>query len=614
MENWNDSHGHSSPALANHPLNGGAISTAQLDTSLSEQSRRRNSCTKKPALGVDPKPRKASQSTNIPSHANSVEEAANVVEMAEERRDDEKRPSTPSESSEVNSHVDGYSWNDIGSYTKLKDLESRKQLFKTYVKHEAQYAKLLEDRLQYLEQWVKERQDSKDDSEALSEPGDLRREKAKYSWSAEDFSDDIADPSWSMEQLLEYYKPETIPKINRGFRDEMRLFQGSKFAIDVPLEDPEAGNESHAWPEYTRPQDRRSLKLSRSTAGVKRSLPTPGSQKISKVRINSNPVRQGLLRLHSLHLTDPIIISPFKTLLCNEDDIRKHLKYLETMAKSSPEKPNDLSTGGSQTYSSGLGEYINGHKKSGPADEEESNGSTAEASNPYFEHMKEIAKARVTLPHWRCLIELLDKDLNYLLQLRQEIDSGTLREISFDYCWHLFSPGSLIISNELGLGHLQALRVLQVTGGRRLINAQMKEGEWGDFSTPTTYTRDWLNPHTTQSEFSPLILNAYHLDFDGRHYGPVQVDFKIDAYTGAKPVTKLTVYPAQFLGKIPGLSLRNFDGTDSEVLANLKKRGQRFCDLCPVDGEVCHKRYQGMSLDNVPDMVSSMMIPCTSSL
>lgn len=543
-------------------------------------------------------------SQNVPMS----EETANEDDATRTKHAENAERLVPCELSDIDSLIDGDSWNEMSTFAKSKDVETNRQRTKSHAKEEARYTKFIEDRLQYLEQWIKDRQDSsKDENELFSEPGDQTRENTKYAWSAEDFSDDHANPSWTMEQLVDYYEPDVHPKVNRAFRDDLRLFHGSKFAIDVPMEDPDAGNETHVWPAYTK---RRDLKKSSMHSKAKRSLPNVGSHRLGKVRINSNPIRRALLQLPKVHLTDPIIIAPFKTLLCNEDKIRAHLHDLERLANFNPDFAFE-SNHGSQACSVDLKERDSGLELEGYTSrlsqiDEELNSPTTEI-NPHFEIMKDIAKARVTLPHWRCLIELLDRDFKYLSDLRQEIKQGSLQNVVFEDTWHLFSPGDLIITNETG--HLQALRVLSVTGGRRLIDARVKEGDWGEAKGPTMYTEDWLNPHESTDHFSPLVVNCYHLDFNGHHFGPVQVDQKIEPYTGTKPVTKLPIYPAQFLERIPRSELSPSTGPNagisgSKMLNELQKRGQRFCKLCPDVDQVCHMQYQGMTLDEVPDLVS----------
>lgn len=580
------------------PLSDDTAVTSPIDRILSRESQRNGSISQKSPIIFQPGNAGPDPSTAIPEEPGNVAATdALMVNQAEVLA----HP-MPSEMSDLESLIDGDSWNDLGNYTSSKDLEIKSQSAKSYVKQSAQYTRLIETRLQYLEQWVKTHHTSKDESELFSELDDRKQEKAKYGWGAEDFSDDQADPNWTMEQLVEYYEPDIVPQVNRAFRDQLRLFHGSKFAIDVPLEDSDAGIQTHVWPAQTK---RRNARKSKISSKARRPLPTVGYHRLSKIRINSKPIRQALLQMPKVHFMDPIVIAPFKTLFCNEEKMRAYLHELERVANSSTDPVTDPSNSGSQACSIDLNDREGGLEPEGHRSRlgqiEEDPNNPGPESNPFFENMKDIAKAKVTLPHWRCLVELLDKDLKYLQDLRRDIELGTVGDILFQDAWHLFSPGDLIITKETG--YLQALRVLSSTGGRRLIDARVRESDWGEAKGPTTYTEDWLNPHESTDYYSPLVINCYHLDFDGRHFGPVQVDIKIEPYKGTKPVTKLPIYPAQFHGKsASGSQDSDMEPHSSEILNKLKERGQRFCELCPKS-EVCHMQYQGMSLDEVPDFV-----------
>ena len=86
------------------------------------------------------------------------------------------------------------------------------------------------------------------------------------------------------------------------------------------------------------------------------------------------------------------------------------------------------------------------------------------------------------------------------------------------------------------------------------------------------------------SRVSAFHIDCLYLDFDGKHYRPVQVEFNISAFAGPRSITRLQVYPIRFLEP----SRKNT--CEKELL----DRGKTFHDLALPDAS--HWEYQGMTL------------------
>jgi hypothetical protein len=198
----------------------------------------------------------------------------------------------------------------------------------------------------------------------------------------------------------------------------------------------------------------------------------------------------------------------------------------------------------------------------------------------------EESKTRVTFKSTRrimdeiyCLNHFIQHDLKNLLNLRQSIREGSVKEIAFGDLWHLFNPGEVIITQG---PEIQAHRILHVTGGRKLRSRVLKED-------PLTMPYDLLDRQEptiyAYASITPVTIDCFSIDFDGKTFGPVPNQIIIQDYEGLVPIRSLKVYP---------LSLAE---NPAAIETMLESRGNRFFDL----REVSHKRYIGRSLKNDVD-------------
>jgi hypothetical protein len=178
-----------------------------------------------------------------------------------------------------------------------------------------------------------------------------------------------------------------------------------------------------------------------------------------------------------------------------------------------------------------------------------------------------------------CLNHFIQHDLKDILNLRQSIREGSAKEIAFGDLWHLFNPGEVIITQG---PEIQAHRILHVTGGRKLRSRVLKEDpltipyDLPDRQEPTIYA---------YASITPITIDCFSIDFDGKTFGPVPNQIIIQDYEGLVPIRSLKVYP---------LSLAE---NPVAIETMLESRGNRFFDL----RQVSHKRYIGRSLKNDVD-------------
>jgi hypothetical protein len=181
----------------------------------------------------------------------------------------------------------------------------------------------------------------------------------------------------------------------------------------------------------------------------------------------------------------------------------------------------------------------------------------------------------------------MDVDLKNAFQVSKSIDNLSLKTIEFNYLWHLFKPGSLVLYQQ-GMrdpAMLRAFTVLHVTGGRISFDTDNRRREYResikwDSESESEQQNEALAKcgyHTTT-----FIIDCVYLDSDGAVLGPRPRRFVIPAYPGEKAITSLEVYPAKF------------DPNYTTFIESLVARGKRFLSVSQASGS--HQRYSGSTI------------------
>ena len=117
--------------------------------------------------------------------------------------------------------------------------------------------------------------------------------------------------------------------------------------------------------------------------------------------------------------------------------------------------------------------------------------------------------------------------------------------------------------------------------------------------TTLTHIIQLLDPDGRRRYFqkvSPFVIDAFHLDFDGKKYRPFQVKYEIPKYPGEFSITSLPVFPLRFLA----------DLTKIATMDLLLDRGRNFRNLASV--EAAHREYRGRTLDPEPEDIDGRVI------
>ena len=182
-------------------------------------------------------------------------------------------------------------------------------------------------------------------------------------------------------------------------------------------------------------------------------------------------------------------------------------------------------------------------------------------------YKEDIVSRFLEIAEIRILVNFMDTRLMGVLDVRRQLQEGTLKTISFSNLCFLFNIGDIVLATEPGK---QAFKVMSTSGGilldRVKATYKLQSGHHNGLYTYNEY-----------DVASPFVIDCYYLASNATIYGPVQQTFVIPYFSGSKPILLLPIYPERF-------------HPDQQTLReSLIKRGRLFLNLVG-DGQyyVCH--------------------------
>ena len=323
----------------------------------------------------------------------------------------------------------------------------------------------------------------------------------------------------------------TIPEIHRVKWSEFKnkkVEEKQVYAIEV-LEGP-----AKYWYQLLRESD--DFHTPRKENAGETSIPRARTP--DRIRINSLPLTLLLAYLSdSPFPTDEaiVLLRPFKLLVYYEKRIRETLVELEHKWAESDRKESTEQAG-----------------ESSQKETDEDSLAGEKNLEPKYEDIMNSAEA---LRDLRCLVGFIDHDLKPTMDALKD---DSCQKIRFEDLWHIFQPGVEVYAprNEkvqrLNTEPYQELyRVSFSCNGR-------------PYQSPFPGVTSNLPPKYSLSEFK---MHCYHLDFDGKSFGPVTSDFLIAPFEGERDIRSLEIYPLRFAAN-PG-----------KIRERLRQRGVKFLEF-----------------------------------
>ncbi|KAL9622668.1 MAG: hypothetical protein Q9160_002978 [Pyrenula sp. 1 TL-2023] len=339
-----------------------------------------------------------------------------------------------------------------------------------------------------------------------------------------------------------------------------------------------------------------------------------------RIRINSSPLLQILNQVsgdHSLaNKSTLVILSPYKTLLSYEEQIRERLKALsgawmtvEEWKNSSQEESdkndlNDKSSEQKPTESSNTEET-----KDSPVDKPNFplNKETGLNREKRLSKLKDrrrkpgshktsclqclksgrsedcMTDSPQALDHLTLLVQFLDE---YVKPIVNPIRERKCQKIAFWDLWHLFQTGDEATMKRKkewkGWGRWQplGLRVLNAAGGRYYL------------SPKRSGARDIGQHSFVQDRVSQFNVHTYYVDFDGSTMVPISLQFSIDHYDGERDISELEIFPYEYANE-PGQSK-----------ALLVDRGRKFIQFTKPR----HMHCEGLDIISKEEIDGQVMV------
>ncbi|KAH7153528.1 hypothetical protein EDB81DRAFT_882464 [Dactylonectria macrodidyma] len=284
---------------------------------------------------------------------------------------------------------------------------------------------------------------------------------------------------------------------------------------------------------------------------------------LQRIFINSNILHAELEFITSTTISFPVIIGPpYKILL-------QYLPLFETrlaeLRDELAETTMDINNNDYEVNTTTRAPDTNDNQTTQRDHVSEPNVAGKKTNSP--DTTGRAVQLEVRISHLQCLLDFVNNNLSGLIELRDDIKSGILKEIAFDDLWHLFKPGDLVVSKSQGQEQLHTVHF--VTGGRILPRPPQL------LLPPEAPMPRTEIPATTV--WSPFIVDAYMMAFDGNQVGPEGKSWDIKHYLGKRLVTELPIYPAQL------------HPDPKNLLARMEARGRKFMK------SLGHKYYEGLA-------------------
>ena len=354
-----------------------------------------------------------------------------------------------------------------------------------------------------------------------------------------------------------------------------------------------------------------------------------------RISINSDLLINILKEITSAELQGPLIIlRPFKLLLHWEPEIRQRLKTLEQrweeidaqkakeLEEELAEKEKSKLAEGEKDPNNDVGSAVNGTSEAPVKDTDKPSEASkvVEKSDVSGESSKEsdavkspdsvktdTAKAqshpfsasgdkddpadditstdgKPALKRLRLLVKFMDEEI--FAPLAELKNSKGPKQVYFADLYHLFPPGEEVLEmvGSRTENEAQVYRILQCTGGRRYNDAETLKQE------------DESLEFKPQERCSPFVISCVHVDFNGAELGPVTSTFTIKEFVGQRSTSTLPVVPWLFL-------------SNPSLRQKVQERGNRFLELAAVS----HKDYTGPTIEPREDIDSQVIVDFSST-
>ncbi|KAI8954915.1 hypothetical protein F4801DRAFT_530445 [Xylaria longipes] len=257
-----------------------------------------------------------------------------------------------------------------------------------------------------------------------------------------------------------------------------------------------------------------------------------------------------------------LLLRPFKLLVHFEQNIRNYIQNMELVNSNRDTDVNQKRGTNEESL-----ELIASQRH------------TAKIAFPIEETQSLSALQQLKLLH-----SLIDEYLSRPVQLQRGINPNVTK-VTFNELWYIFKPGYEV--RTPGESQIQVYRVAKVTGGRSVVKQ----------ATGRDPSENLASMKLKEEGFSEgsFIIECFYIHYDGTMFGPVNKTFQIRRFDGDRNVTMLPVVPLHCYAN------------EGEIRKGLEIRGKKFTKLSNPAARA-HRKYKGLTLDKNPEQVESEVI------
>lgn len=405
------------------------------------------------------------------------------------------------------------------------------------------------------------------------------------------------------------------------------------FVIDVLVEEPRLSSDLQPWGRLRREKkDKKVYETNtdlRPTAAEIANIKDDAAQSLrqsiswteqdplpERIRINSKQILGVLSGIHGSTLCldqdesfSVAVLRPFRILNAYGKEIRETCSRLR----------DDVAMGSERSVSGGE----ENEKQQTKSDITQTAGPTEKSSGASDKTTIVDEKDRFTSQKDRCLqlkhLECLQKFMDeYIGRKLTYLNSVSCSKIYFSDVWHLFQPGTEVISAD----GKQAYRVVSLRSKRHK-GTDRWAAFWARKREKNSGKSDSSDDQTDDTR-ADIIIKCVFIHFDGQAVGPVIRTFHINKWDGDKEVTYLEIYPFRFhvLKRLDKQSLKSNARTQLGVLEQELREGmqvlrQRLIDRGRVFLDVAGVKqmyYSGLAVDTRDEIESQVMVDFEEAL
>ncbi|KAM7204873.1 hypothetical protein V8F33_001462 [Rhypophila sp. PSN 637] len=301
---------------------------------------------------------------------------------------------------------------------------------------------------------------------------------------------------------------------------------------------------------------------------------------------------------------------PFRPLIRHHQDLRKHLSKLEQKYGMVPGRP--------RTSSSTTKLHV---PEAGVSQDERSHSPIPFLQDDGKDSLSPSYDRSWAIPHFRVLLEFVDKYLGKQIELFDRIRSGQEHSLAFKDLWMLFDTQDIVFSpvrdteqksfknpledsdhKQVKRYASQAYQVVATTGGLPFTSAVRNTTQMETSEEKPQKAEDGAEGSGPKSSkgirasYTDLIIYCFSLDFNGVEFGAVREVFVFKPYELKMDVRTLQVIPIRQVTSLAHLSGRAHD--------LLVERGRHFANATKVS----HLQYEGLTAGSTREDINSPVV------